>query len=378
MRCSAYIDPKTGIALEGDALEAALRDPNSLRCGYELYEDDAFCPSCGAKVERTSQKHVEGQYSAVPAPEQAEREEGQKSFLEVLRRRQRDVAVGGDWNAGKWDAAPIGATGRDGNSALKAIGVGAAWAVGGVGKIISGLVSAVFALIAGIWIYGAVCAHNDVEHHQSLGVVLQRMYGTEYNPLTRHGYRMYIKHFTTTSPDEKPTKEELGKRLESTVKETVEDLGAFFDDKKNSPRNRALYRLRENLADAAGNASRGRGNASDGVKSALGKFLLDELSDAGKNDDDDSKTAEQLLEIGVRYLTGNGVTKDARKAFEYSRKAAEKGNAMAQCNLGYCYENGVGVERNWIEAMKWYRKAADNGNETAKNKLKQIEGLGKP
>jgi uncharacterized membrane protein YhaH (DUF805 family) len=49
MKCNTPIDPGTKMALSGEALETALNDPNSLRCGYELSEDDMFCPSCGTQ-----------------------------------------------------------------------------------------------------------------------------------------------------------------------------------------------------------------------------------------------------------------------------------------------------------------------------------------
>ena len=48
MKCAAYIDPKTGIALEGEALVNASKNPDAPRCGHELEFDDVFCPSCGA------------------------------------------------------------------------------------------------------------------------------------------------------------------------------------------------------------------------------------------------------------------------------------------------------------------------------------------
>ena len=38
------------MALVGEALEAALKDPTSPRCGQELAADDIFCPACGARV----------------------------------------------------------------------------------------------------------------------------------------------------------------------------------------------------------------------------------------------------------------------------------------------------------------------------------------
>ena len=50
MKCNAYIDPETKVALAGDAREAAFRDPAAPRCGYELAAGDTFCPACGAKV----------------------------------------------------------------------------------------------------------------------------------------------------------------------------------------------------------------------------------------------------------------------------------------------------------------------------------------
>lgn len=50
MKCQAYIDPETNIALEGEALVAASKNPDAPRCGYELEPGDMFCPSCGAKI----------------------------------------------------------------------------------------------------------------------------------------------------------------------------------------------------------------------------------------------------------------------------------------------------------------------------------------
>ena len=51
------------------------------------------------------------------------------------------------------------------------------------------------------------------------------------------------------------------------------------------------------------------------------------------------------------------------------RKAAEQGDANAQCNLGVCYEYGQGVDKDETEATKWYRKAAEQGNANAQFNL---------
>lgn len=48
------INQETKIALAGEALEAALKDPSSPRCGQELAADDVFCSACGARVGNNS------------------------------------------------------------------------------------------------------------------------------------------------------------------------------------------------------------------------------------------------------------------------------------------------------------------------------------
>lgn len=50
------------------------------------------------------------------------------------------------------------------------------------------------------------------------------------------------------------------------------------------------------------------------------------------------------------------------------RKAAERGHAAAQLNLG-CFEHGRGVDQSDSEAMKWYRKAAEQNNANAQFNL---------
>ena len=49
--------------------------------------------------------------------------------------------------------------------------------------------------------------------------------------------------------------------------------------------------------------------------------------------------------------------------------AAEKGDAQAQYNLGWCYVNGDGVAKDLKQAVYWYRKAADQGHAEAKEAL---------
>ena len=48
---------------------------------------------------------------------------------------------------------------------------------------------------------------------------------------------------------------------------------------------------------------------------------------------------------------------------------AERGDALAQYNLGLLYHHGLGVERGLFQAAKWYVRAAENGDADAQNAI---------
>ncbi|MDY2735372.1 tetratricopeptide repeat protein, partial [Intestinibacter sp.] len=58
---------------------------------------------------------------------------------------------------------------------------------------------------------------------------------------------------------------------------------------------------------------------------------------------------------------------------EWYTKAAEKGNAWAQDNLGSFYEYGKGVEKDINKAIEWYTKAASKGNKHANTRLSRLK-----
>ena len=64
---------------------------------------------------------------------------------------------------------------------------------------------------------------------------------------------------------------------------------------------------------------------------------------------------------GGRLSGGLGVAQDHAVAAEWYRKAADKGVAGAQYNLGILYDQGNGVKEDAGEAARWFRKAADLG-----------------
>ena len=78
------------------------------------------------------------------------------------------------------------------------------------------------------------------------------------------------------------------------------------------------------------------------------------------------KAAEQgnalaQCNLGFMYEDGRGVKQDYFKAFEWWQKAAEQGNALAQYNLGVMYQYGQGVKQDYFKAVEWYQKAAEQG-----------------
>jgi len=60
--------------------------------------------------------------------------------------------------------------------------------------------------------------------------------------------------------------------------------------------------------------------------------------------------------LGEMYYNGTGVNRNRRLAFEWCKKAAEKGFFFAQYKLGYLYYMGEGTEVDKAQAYKWYRK----------------------
>ena len=69
------------------------------------------------------------------------------------------------------------------------------------------------------------------------------------------------------------------------------------------------------------------------------------------------------------YHKGQGMRQDYAQAAKWFRRAAERGHAKAQYNLGVMYGTGRGVPQNNAEAVRWYRLAAEQGQAEAQLKL---------
>ena len=68
---------------------------------------------------------------------------------------------------------------------------------------------------------------------------------------------------------------------------------------------------------------------------------------------------------------------DFATALKEWKPLAEKGDALAQSDLGDVYRLGKGVPQDYVEAMKWYRKAAEQGSEYSQNILGAMYGHGR-
>ena len=72
------------------------------------------------------------------------------------------------------------------------------------------------------------------------------------------------------------------------------------------------------------------------------------------------------------YYSGEGVLENYQEAMKWFSKAAAKGNASAQSNLGMMYMNGEGFEKNYIKAFLWSNLAAEKGFQAAKKNSKKL------
>jgi TPR repeat protein len=79
--------------------------------------------------------------------------------------------------------------------------------------------------------------------------------------------------------------------------------------------------------------------------------------------------------LGLMYRNGLGVPQDFDEAMKLYRKAADQGLAPAQASLGAMYEIGQGGLRDYNEAIKWYHLAAKQGDALGKAGLDRLVGV---
>jgi len=87
-----------------------------------------------------------------------------------------------------------------------------------------------------------------------------------------------------------------------------------------------------------------------------------------------------LVELGLKYEKGEGVSKDLAKAADFYRQAAEKGDAAGEFHLGTMYRDGDGVTKDPAQAAQWFTKSAQQNYADAENEVGMMyqHGLGEP
>ena len=86
-------------------------------------------------------------------------------------------------------------------------------------------------------------------------------------------------------------------------------------------------------------------------------------------------TGDIVAMVGLAGLhaSGFGVRQNYARAIQWYEKAARRGHASAQLNLGDAYARGRGVKRDPIAAHMWLSLAAGQGKSWAAQRRDQIE-----
>lgn len=68
--------------------------------------------------------------------------------------------------------------------------------------------------------------------------------------------------------------------------------------------------------------------------------------------------AVAACQLGDAYHAGEGVRMSPRLTYYWYARSALAGHPNGQNNLGACYEHGLGCAQSYQKALKWYRLAA--------------------
>ena len=83
----------------------------------------------------------------------------------------------------------------------------------------------------------------------------------------------------------------------------------------------------------------------------------------------DEGDAEAQCYLAICYQQGQGVAQDYIESVRWFKRAADQNDATAQCYLGFCYQTGSGVPQEYGQAAKWFREAAEQGDPAAQFNL---------
>ena len=90
--------------------------------------------------------------------------------------------------------------------------------------------------------------------------------------------------------------------------------------------------------------------------------------------------AQSQVQLGLDYVTGDGVAHDDAQAVKWFRKAADQDNMLGERYLAEMYFKGRGVTADNEQAAKWLRFAAGQDDPQSEHNLAvlYLQGLGVP
>jgi TPR repeat protein len=86
----------------------------------------------------------------------------------------------------------------------------------------------------------------------------------------------------------------------------------------------------------------------------------------------DKDLAAARYNYGILLLNGWGVDWDPFSAFKYFQKAAQDGMAQAQYVVGLFYTDNLVIKKNWSKAYNWVKKSADKDYQPAQETLQEL------
>src|SRR5688500_10260497 len=81
-------------------------------------------------------------------------------------------------------------------------------------------------------------------------------------------------------------------------------------------------------------------------------------------------------QLGIAYGSGDGVPQSSSRAVAWILQAAEQGFVDAQFTLGVSYDTGDGVPVDKVQAARWFLKAAEQGDAEAQFNMGNAYSLG--
>ena len=91
------------------------------------------------------------------------------------------------------------------------------------------------------------------------------------------------------------------------------------------------------------------------VKTAIARFEAEALRG----------NVDAKAHLGLFYLRGLGVKKDAAQAWRYFKESTARGNALGDFGYGYCLYAGIGVRKDYRAAVAPLERAVAAGNSDA-------------